>query len=180
MLNYIYHPAGPVVIRTTNPTITLTYSDCGWLTTQSFPDVLHDHPEWQSTPAPPSSTPTNAPKESIATRIGSAILSSLSATMAIVPSYAPSGVGSTAPIIVGSYGRDEAEQRERHESVGNSAPIHWMTAVERSWYQNRDLPVPIIGWLKCDEGGETFKYRLVSGELDIETPPPEYDADSQT
>jgi hypothetical protein len=119
----------------------------------------------------------NEPKESILTRLGAAILSSLSATMAMLPSHAPTGVGSMAPIIVWS-GRDSAERRERRELAGSSAPIRWMTAVERSWYQDRGLPVPIIGWHKCNQGDETFKYRLVEGELNIKVPP-EYDAHNE-
>jgi hypothetical protein len=175
MLSYIYYPAGPVVIRTTSAAISLIYRDRGWLITQSFSDVLRDHPEWRSTPAPPTPKPTHISGGSIATRIGSVILPFLSTTMATIPSHAPTGVGSLAPIIVGNYGRGEVERKEQQESVGNFAPIHWMTAVERSWYRDRALPVPIIGWLKCDEGEETFEYRLVGGELDFEAPPG-YDA----
>jgi hypothetical protein len=131
MLTYIHHPAGPVVIRTTHPSIALSYQNRGWLTTSSFADVLRDHPEWQSATALANSvtlTSYDRSEESIFARIGAAVLSSLSATMAILPSYAPTGVGSIAPILVGDV-RDDANREERKEVVSNSVPIHWMTVV---------------------------------------------------
>ena len=178
MLTYIHHPAGPVVIRTTHPSIALGYQERGWLTTSSFAQVLRDHPEWQSMPVMPTfitSTPSTEPEESILARIASTVLSSLSATIAVVPSYAPTGVQSIAPLFVGEVG-DNVDREKREEFINNGGPIHWTTAVERTWYRDHGLPVPTTGWLKCDRRCEAIEHRLESGELDIDVSPPGYEA----
>jgi len=178
MLTYIHHPAGPVVIRTTHPSIALCYQKRGWLTTSSFAQVLRDHPEWQSTPILPTSitsTPSTEPQERIFARIASTVISSLSATIAIVPSYAPTGVRSIAPLFVGEVGHD-VNREKREGFINNGEPIHWMTAVERTWYRDHGLPVPTTGWLKCSRRCEAIEHILESGELDIDVSPPGYEA----
>jgi hypothetical protein len=54
-----------------------------------------------------------------------------------------------------------------------------MTAVGKAWYRDQGIPVPITGWLVCGQRDETSEYKLMSGELDIEEPPPGYDVDNQ-
>lgn len=178
MLTYIHHPAGPVVIRTTYPSIALCYQKRGWLTTSSFAKVLRDHPEWQSTPISPTTTtmtPSTESHESMFARIASTVLFSLSTIIAVVPSYAPVGVGSIAPLFVGKVGHD-ADQEKRKEFVSNAAPVHWMTAVERTCYRDQGLPVPTTGWLKCNRRCEAIEHRLENGELDLDVSPPGYQA----
>lgn len=45
----------------------------------------------------------------------------------------------------------------------NSAPIKWMTALERRWYRDQGLQIPQSAWTLCAEGERTFDYRLLFG-----------------
>ncbi|KAH4255505.1 hypothetical protein HBI04_233070 [Parastagonospora nodorum] len=162
MLYFLHHPAGPVVIRTTNPYIVLSYQRNAWHTTTSWPEVLEDHPEWSS----PS--PNILPTSTLCSRIFNAMRTSL----AMVPGYVPTGVGMTARLLAaergGVYG-GEADEDEVDEVTSNAGPVHFLTAVTRSRYHELGLATPDEKWITCTEGDKVFDYRLEQGiwELDV-------------
>ncbi|EAT78647.1 hypothetical protein SNOG_14022 [Parastagonospora nodorum SN15] len=145
MLYFLHHPAGPVVIRTTNPYIVLSYQRNAWHTTTSWPEVLEDHPEWSS----PS--PNILPTSTLCSRIFNAMRTSL----AMVPGG-------------GVYG-GEADEDEVDEVTSNAGPVHFLTAVTRSRYHELGLATPDEKWITCIEGDEVYDYRLEQGiwELDV-------------
>jgi hypothetical protein len=130
-------------------------------------------------PSSNTSDPRDVSGKSIFGRIGATILSSLSATMAIIPSHTPAGVSIIMPMFANN-GRHDVGREERDAIVGNAAPIHGMTAVERTWYEDHGLPVLTSSWLKCYQSSKLTEYRLENGKLDIEIPPPGYEVAMST
>jgi hypothetical protein len=171
MLYFIHHPAGPVVIRTSNPYIVLQYQHKGWHTTTSWAEVLEDHPEWQAPRTP--STPDQNQRPSLTARI----LGALSSTLAILLAYAPTGVSPVAAAILAAQTQrnndGEAEEWEyaASEPTNNTGPIHFMSAIPRSWYRERALSLPTEGWVICTEGDEVFNHRLEQGVWQVDVVP---------
>jgi hypothetical protein len=56
-----------------------------------------------------------------------------------------------------------ASGSESEGAMRNSAPIKWMTALERRWYRDQGLQIPQSAWTLCAEGERTFDYRLLFG-----------------
>jgi hypothetical protein len=174
MLYYIHHPGGPVVIRTDNPYIVQHHQNLGWLPTTSFDEVLQDHPEWQQK-APQT---TASPSKSLTERFDSAVLGAMSATLAIVPSYTPSGTATTARLLASStspspYPSNNEGKHAPTEPAANTLPIHWMTALTRDYYNIKKLTLHTPdgniarGWISCKLGPYPFSYRLASGIIDL-------------
>jgi hypothetical protein len=171
MLYYIHHPGGPVVIRTDNPYIVQHHQNLGWLTTTSFEEVLQDHPEWQQKAPQTTASPSN----SLVERFGAAVLGAMSATLAIISSYTPSGTSTTAPLLTpNSSPRAHEGENEQPptEPAANSLPIHWKTALTRDYYNvKKTIHTPngniARGWIPCELGPYPFSYRLASGIIDL-------------
>lgn len=168
MLYFIHHPAGPVVIRTSNPYIVLSYQHNGWLTTTSWPEVLEDHPEWQA-----RSSECTCADEQPPSLVGR-VLSGLGAMLAIVPTYVPTRVQGTATLLTSrARPADDVEDEEwemvDEEPISNTGPVNFLTAIPRIRYHERGLSTPTEGWTMCTEGDEVFDYRLEQGvwELDL-------------
>jgi hypothetical protein len=163
MLYYIHHPAGNVVIRTTNPYIVLQYQPKGWLTTTSFEQVLHDHAEWrtdvQNTAAPHESERHSGP--GIVSRFRSALCRFL-------PTYTSA---QTTPLLSTSTTTHAAKVTTGREGGDNTGPIHWMTAVEREWYRERGYKTSATVWIVCEKDERMFDYRLESGVWDLDALP---------
>jgi hypothetical protein len=166
MLYFIHHPSGPVVILTTNPYILLAHRLSGWSTTPSWSEVLEDHPEWRA----PTSTSTCTPANT--SNLFKRILGAMGAGIAIVPGFTPAGVQVTSTLLVGSEGEgDDGGDGEMEGDVRNTGPVHFFTAVERTWYFERGLETPLDGWTLCTEGDRAFDYRLEGGAWEVEEIP---------
>jgi len=174
MLHFLHHPAGNIVIRTNNPYIVLQYQNKGWLSATSLDEVIAEHPEWQDFAPSCTATIFDAPAQSFAAILCSTLFSSLSATLALVPSYSPTGVLATAPLLAQSSPADSTSSQHAKSSA-NAGPLHWLTAVERKWWWRRGHSAPIGSWIMCMEGDEAFDYRLEDGMWELEMPP-EYEA----
>ncbi|KAH7068777.1 hypothetical protein BKA63DRAFT_494239 [Paraphoma chrysanthemicola] len=164
MLYFIHHPAGNVVIRTNNPYIVLQHQVKGWMTTTSWEDVLQDHPEWRSPETAHPSDNTYQAK-SLAARLCTALLSSLSPTLAAVPGHTPSGVQTTASLLAT---HNPGHNENACEESSNTSPVHWRTAIERKWYHERGLGTPEGAWIVCAEDDEAFDYLLMNGVWDLD------------
>jgi hypothetical protein len=166
MLYFIHHPSGPVVILTTNPYILLAHRLSGWSTTPSWSEVLEDHPEWRA----PTSTSTCTPANT--SNLFKRILGAMGAGIAIVPGFTPAGVQVTSTLLVGSEGEgDDGGDGEMEGDVRNTGPVHFFTAVERTWYTERGLKMPLEGWTLCTEGDRAFDYWLEDGAWELEEVP---------
>lgn len=166
---YIHHPSGNVVIRTDNPYIVLWHQNKGWLTTTAFDEVLHDHHEWR--PAVEASQLPRAP--SILQRVCTVLISPLRSILAL---YAGSSVEAT-PLGSSTSNPTSTSASASEGDSGlldkNFGPIHWMTALERSWYCEHRHRIPLTGWITCSGSDGSFEYRLESGkwELSGDAPP---------
>jgi hypothetical protein len=139
MLYYIHHPAGTVVILTDNLYIVMHHQNLGWCTTN------------------------------IVSRAASAVLGAMRATMAILPSYTPSGTATIAPLLASSPVREEEDGEISKESVANCAPVQWITALTRDYYHHTSqlaLDIPQAGWIVPAEAPIPFEYRLEQGVWD--------------
>jgi hypothetical protein len=183
MLYFIHHSSGNVVIRTNNPFIVLQHQRHGWLTATSLDEVLLEHPEWGSDLDPGRARHDAATK--LVSRFCGSVLAKFSPTLALVPSYTPSGTVSTISLLsmgaaqdasvpaegtgANPIGRvDTSRNAPATKSVPNTAPMKWMTAVERKWYRKRGLQMPETAWTICTEGDEAFDYRLMFGVWDVD------------
>jgi hypothetical protein len=175
MIYLIHHPAGNVVIRTTIPYIVLSYQSRGWLTTTSWTDLLSAHPEWRDSPRDsPAPTPrANAAQPRMFARVCAAILVSLDGTLAFAPMRRATRGATTARLIAAQDvdDDDEGEDKIEEEPISNAAPIHHLTAIPRTWYQQRGYRTPVSSWTLCTEGDEAFDYRLEDGVWELENVP---------
>jgi hypothetical protein len=167
MLYFIHHPSGPVVILTTNPYILLAHRRSGWSTTPSWSDVLEDHPEWR----PPTimSTPTSTSTNT--SNLFKRILGAMGAGIAIVPGFTPAGVQVASTLLAVESEDEEDDKGQDDGDVRNTGPVHFFTAVERTWYFERGLKMPLDGWTLCTEGDRAFDYRLEDGAWELEEVP---------
>lgn len=171
---FIHHPSGNVVIRTDNAYIVLWHQLRGWLTTTSFADVLHDHPEWS--PAVDAPLPPRPQSTLQRHRICDILASPLYSFLALYTGIrTESAISNTPSNDVSGEGSDDAPLKS------NSGPIHWMTALERGWYEERGHELPVAGWIRCAGSEEEFEYRLESGKWELkEEAPPSYALASTT
>jgi hypothetical protein len=178
MLYFIHHPTTPIVILTNNPYIVLSYRLRSWSTTLSWSEVLEDHVEWRedSSVTRPTYNPIR-PVQNTASSLFSRILSFMGASIAFVPGYTPSGVQVSVEGLRiygegdGSDAYEDEDENDEYDEVRSTSLVHFLTALERSWYFERGLETPVGGWTLCTEGDWAFGYRLETGVWQMDMVP---------
>jgi hypothetical protein len=95
----------------------------------------------------------------------------------ILFTYAPTGVSSAAAAILATQTQrnNDGEAKEweyvASEPTNDTGPVHFMSAMPRSWYREQALSTPTEGWVMSTEGDEVFDCRLEQGVWEVDAVP---------